>query len=476
MTRGHVPFGCFDRSGADAEPGIGDTGGRKHEPFQAIPAKHKPDGQLISDRARVVLFDQAAATISPKATQARASPAKGKLMTLPAEAPATRVPVSRLDPYSDAALIDPWSTYRQLRSLGSAVWLSTYRMFALARYDSVIRALKDSEAFSSASGVMMNDDMNQVLRGNTLCSDGAEHDRLRRIIAKPLTPTAVNALKSEINAKAEQLVARLTAQGEFCAVADLAAALPVDIVASAVGLPEEGRERMLVWAQQMFNCFGPANERTRTAVPVLQEMMDYATSQAVRGKLKPGSWADAIIDAVERGEVDQAVRPVLMIDYMGPSLDTTIYAIANGVWLFARHPAQWQKVCDSPSLVPAAINEILRMESPVQGFSRLVTRNYDMDSVTLPAGSRAIVFYGAANRDERKFPDPDTFDVTRGSADQLAFGSGPHVCVGLHLARLEMAAVFRALAAKVRRFRIQEEVRDVNNVLRGFRRLIVQVE
>ena len=87
----------------------------------------------------------------------------------------------------------------------------------------------------------------------------------------------------------------------------------------------------------------------------------------------------------------------MMIDYMGPSLDTTIYAIGSGVWLFANHPEEWRKVCESPSCVPSAINEVLRMESPLQGFSRFLTRDYDMDGITLPAGSRAIMFYGAAN-------------------------------------------------------------------------------
>ena len=388
----------------------------------------------------------------------------------------SHAPVSDIDPYSDEALIEPWDMYRALRSVGPAAWLTRYQMFALTRYDSVIRALKDASAFSSASGVMMNDDMNHVLRGNTLCSDGADHQRLRGIIAKPLTPTALQALKSEITAKAEQLVDRLVAKGRFCAVADLATALPVDIVASAVGLPQEGRERTLVWAEQLFNCFGPLNDRARGAFPVLQEMMHYATTQAVRGNLKPGSWVEAIIDAVDRGEVDQAARPVLMIDYMGPSLDTTIYAIGNGVWLFAKHPQEWRKVCESPNRVASAVNEILRMEAPIQGFSRLLTRDCDLDGITLPAGSRAIAFYGAANRDERKFPDPNTFDVTRSSAEQLAFGSGPHVCVGLHLARLEMAAIFRALAARVKRFHIEEETRSLNNVLRGFTKLIVSVE
>jgi cytochrome P450 len=95
-------------------------------------------------------------------------------------------------------LVEPWETYTALQNLGSAVWLEKYEMFALTRYDSVIRALKDPSAFSSASGVMMNEPMNQLLRGNTLCSDGADHQRLRRITAKPLAPAALNALKSDI--------------------------------------------------------------------------------------------------------------------------------------------------------------------------------------------------------------------------------------------------------------------------------------
>jgi cytochrome P450 len=111
-------------------------------------------------------------------------------------------PVSDIDPYSNEVLIDPWRTYAELQRLGSAVWLTKHQMFAVTRYDSVVQALKDTSAFSSASGVMMNDDMNQVLRGNTLCSDGADHRRLRRIIAKPLTPTTLNSLKVEITAKA----------------------------------------------------------------------------------------------------------------------------------------------------------------------------------------------------------------------------------------------------------------------------------
>jgi cytochrome P450 len=116
------------------------------------------------------------------------------------------------------------------------------------------------------------------------------------------------------------------------------------------------------------------------------------------------------------------------------------------------------------------------METPLQGYSRLVAQAYEMDDVTLAAGSRAIVFFGAANRDERKFRDPHRFDVTRNAAEQLALGSGPHACIGLHLAKLEMTELFRALATRIGCFKVEQEVRNVNNTLRGFRKLIVTVK
>jgi cytochrome P450 len=396
---------------------------------------------------------------------------------LPMNTSTTRALASTLDPYTDQALLNPWPLYRELREMGPVVWLEKHQMFALTRYDVVLKVLRDWEAFPSSFGVMMNDDMNQVLRGNTLCSDGNAHNQLRRVVIRPLTPAALKSLEDEVEREAEALVDRLCAKGRFCATAELATYLPMTIVSNAVGLPEQGRERMMEWSIGMFNCFGPLNERARNAMPVLSEMMHYARTHAVPGKLKPGSWAEAIHDAAAAGELPPEVVPVMMIDYMGPSLDTTIFAISNGVWLFAEHPEQWDLVRNDPSLIPAAINEVLRMEAPIQGFSRYVAREYDLDGVPLPAGSRAIVFYGAANRDPCQFPDPDRFDVRRDNAGRhMAFGAGPHMCVGMNLAKLEMRALFTALARKVKRFRVEKEARMLHNILRGFSNLIVTVE
>jgi cytochrome P450 len=204
------------------------------------------------------------------------------------------------------------------------------------------------------------------------------------------------------NARPKQSFDRLCARARFCAAGELATHLPLAIVSNAVGLPEEGRERMMEWSIGLFNCFGPMNERARNAMPVLSEMMHYARTHGVPGKLKQGSWAEAIHHAAAAVEVPPDAVPVMMIDYMGPSLDTTIFAISSGVWLFVNHPDQWDLVRDDPSLILGAINQILRMEAPIQGFTRYVARDCDLDGVALPAGSRPIVFYDAASRDPRR--------------------------------------------------------------------------
>jgi cytochrome P450 len=386
------------------------------------------------------------------------------------------VPSRDLELYTDAALTDPYPLYRELRDAGPAVWLTAYDMFALARFNDVRDALANWQVFSSAQGVTMNDKMNETLRDGLLCSDPPRHDVLRKIIERPLTPRALSELRERITTQAEAHVERLIARGTFDAATDLAHYLPITIVSELVGLPDEGRERMLEWAPANFDCFGPMNERTRSAFKIVGEMVDYAFTQCVPGKLKPGGWAAMIWEAADRGEISPETCPFLMNDYMGPSLDTTIFATANALWLFAQHPDQWDLIRANPALIPQAINEIVRIETPIQGFSRHVTEDTNVDGIDLPKGSRAIVLYASANRDERKWGDPERFNILRNAtAEHLAFGFGEHVCVGNHLARLEIRALLAALAKRVRRFELGATERCLNNVLRGLSRCEVTV-
>jgi cytochrome P450 len=279
-----------------------------------------------------------------------------------------------------------------------------------------------------------------------------------------------------VREEAETLVEGLVHDRSFDAVAQLARHLPVKVVSQLVGVPEEGRERMLDWANASFNAMGPMNDRTRAAIKVQEEMLEYAHTKAVPPHLTPGGWAQMLYDAGERGDVPAELCPVMIPDYLAPSLDTTIHAIGNAVVLFAQNPDQWSAVRADRSLMTNAINEVLRVESPVQKFTRFVTRETVLGGCPLPEDSRVLVMYASANRDERRWTDPERFDVRReGLSGHLAFGSGPHACIGQHLARIEMKALFEALAERVERFDIVSARRNLNQTLRGYEEIRVEV-
>ena len=392
-----------------------------------------------------------------------------------APAVAEGCPVYDVDLYGTDVLQDPYPHYRALRDFGAAVWLPQNQLYAIARFDDVRAALRNPAVFSSAAGVAANDAVNAMSQGTTLASDAPLHDRLRAIIAAPLMPRALEEVKPQIRAEARRLVEDLVGRGSFDAVTDLAQHLPLTIVSELVGLEDYGRGSMLRWAAATFNVLGTMNERGSAAMVDVQEMRRYLGGAAIRDRLRPDSWGERIFQAADRGEVEPERCPVLMRDYLGPSLDTTIFATANLMLLFGRHPDQWDLVRADPALIPNAINEALRLESPVRGFTRSLTADTVVGDVTLPAGSRAVLLYASANRDERKWADAETFDVRRRANDHLGFGNGTHMCAGLHLARLEMAALLEVLVEKVARFTIGEPELALNNVLRGLASLPVRV-
>jgi len=384
-------------------------------------------------------------------------------------------PESDIDLFCDDALSDPYPRYRKLRDLAPAVWLKSMGMFALPRFDDVRNALRNWEVFSSAHGAAMNEPINQAIAGNTLGSDPPLHNKLRNVLVRPLSPSAMKDVTAHIEAEAEGLVERLVERKTFDAATDLAQYLPLNVVSHLVGLPEGGRERMLEWGSAAFDSLGPANARCLSAAETAMGLVHYAL-KLEPGSVRPGSWAALAFEAAERGEITLHQARGLILDYVAPSLDTTIFATSNALWLFASHPKSWDSIRGNPALIPAAINEVLRIESPIQTFSRYVTRDTDVDGVQVPQGSRALVMFGSANRDERKWQDPERFDIHRKAAEQLAFGHGEHLCVGLPLARLELRALLASLAKRVKRFEILEVKRSINNTLRGLEKLRVSVE
>lgn len=383
-------------------------------------------------------------------------------------------PESTVDLWTDAALVDPYPLWRELRDTAAAVFLPRYELWALPRYAEVRAALADWQRFTSTQGVTLNDTMNGLLQGITLHTDPPEHEQLRSVLRRPLTTRETRPLEAEMQLEADAAVAECLEGGELDAVA-LARRLPLRIVSSRVGLPEEGRERMLDWAFANFQCFGPMNDRTRASLPVLEEAVRYSSDPTLKDRLAPDGWAARLWQAAEAGEIPYQKCPVMLNDYWGPSLDTTIFGLTSAIWLFAEHPDQWDLVRAEPSLLNHAINEVLRHQSPLSQFSRVTTRDCEIDGVVIPAGSRVLMMYGSANRDERKWADPERFDVRRRPSDHLGFGHGEHQCVGQPLARLEMRAVLSALLERVERFEVIAMERAMNNTLRGMSRLEVRV-
>ena len=366
---------------------------------------------------------------------------------------------------------NPYPVYQELRDAGPVIWLEEYGMYMLPRYAEVRQALSDWEHFSSAGGVTMNDEMNKNLKGGLLCSDPPRHDALRAVIERPVKPKALSALRQRISDEAASLIDRLWETKSFDAATDLAQHLPVTVVSDLVGLPEEGRERMLDWAPANFDCFGPADsQRTKDAFPIVGEMIDYAFTQCVPGKLKEGGWAQMIWDAAHAGEVSLEDAPFMMNDYMGPSLDTTIFATTWLMYLMAKNPDQWTKLRENPAMIANAINETIRLESPIQNFSRYVAKDVEIGGVTLPAGSRVVVSYGSANRDERRWDNPTEFDIMREAVhEHLGFGFGEHNCVGQNLARLEIRALLQELLPRVERIELHSSELQMNNILHGLK-------
>jgi len=385
-------------------------------------------------------------------------------------------PRTDVDLFSEATICDPYPVYQHLRDTGPAIWSDRHQVYILPRYQDVKAALRNWQVFSSASGIGINDMINHSQAGTTLASDPPLHDDLRRIIAPPLAPKGVKDLIQMIEAEATSLVERLVSRGEFDLVKDLGCYLPYTIVTRLVGLPEAGREGMTIWGISGFNVAGPLEQpRTAAAIPITMALLGYVADPKLRETVVPGSWAANIFAAADRGDIREDQIIGLLLDYISPSLDTTISAMSNTLWLLARHPEAWHAIRANPELIPQTILESLRLETPVRAFTRVMTMEAEVDGVMIPKNARVLLLYGSANRDERKWPDPERFDIYRRPIDHLGFGHGVHACVGMHLAQLEIRAVITALAARVARIELGKPEILINNFLRGFEHIPVRV-
>ncbi|HMA74609.1 MAG TPA: cytochrome P450 [Xanthobacteraceae bacterium] len=389
------------------------------------------------------------------------------------------VPVSSIDPFADDFLAAPYPFHAQLRDAGPVVWLERYGLWACARYAEVQAALSDWETFSSASGVGIDDfRRTRPWRPPSLIleADPPLHTRTRTIMNRALSAKPMAALRASFKEAAENLAGMLVARGSVDAVKDIAEAYPLSVFPDAIGLGSNGLENLLPYGAMVFNAFGPRNAHFDAAMAEATKVIAYINSQCAREALSPDGIGATIWAAVDTGEIIAEEAPLLVRSLLSAGLDTTVVGIGNALYAFASNPAQWQALRENPALARPGFDEVLRWESPVQTFFRTTTKPVNIGDVAIPADAKILLFLASANRDPRKWNDPEHFDITRRTTGHVAFGAGIHLCVGQMLARLEAEMIITALASRAARIDIiGEPRRKLNNSLRQFASLPIEL-
>jgi cytochrome P450 len=396
-----------------------------------------------------------------------------------AEASLVDVPVLDTDPFSIEILDDPYPFYEELREAGSVAFLSAYSCYATGRHNEGQAVLNDHARFISSAGVgLANFNKEKPWRPLSLVleADPPLHTRTRGVLSRVLSPGAIKKLQQRFEEEADSLVDRVVALGEFDAITDLSDYYPVKVFPDAIGLRPDGREHLQPYGSMAFNAFGPRNAITEAAFASAAEVSAWIMANCVRSELsKEGLGAD-IYAFADTGELTEEEAGMLLRSFLTAGVDTSVNALGNLLWCLMRFPAEWEKLKANPTLTRNAFEESLRYEGTAQLFFRTTKDEVDFAGTRIGADQKIAVFMGSANRDPRRWEDPDTFNVSRRAAGHLTFGTGIHGCVGQQVARLEGEAVLSALLRKVQRLEFAgEPVRRYNNVLRCFAQMPVRV-
>ncbi|OYW88638.1 MAG: cytochrome [Sphingobium sp. 32-64-5] len=398
----------------------------------------------------------------------------------PIDQPAAGVPRLDIDPFDEAFLRDPYAWHGALREAGPVVWLNRYGVYASARYDEVAGALNDWHNFLSGRGVGLSDFAREKpWRPPSLLleADPPLHDRTRRIMAGVVSLPRLRAVAPLWREKAAQLVDELMARPHFDAITDMAEIFPLRIFPQAVGLGPQAQEHLLSYAAATFNAFGPRNAIFEASNARAQDAIAWVDRACRRENLLDDGWGMEIYRAADAGECtpDEAHR--LVRSLLSAGVDTTVNGIGNMVHAFALHPEQWTILRETPALRKKAFEEALRWDSTVQTFFRTTGAPVELGGVALPEGAKILLFLAAANRDPRRWDEPDRFDIRRHASGHVGFGFGIHQCLGQMVARLEAEAMLDALVPRVARFRLRgEPVRRLNNTLHALASLPVEIE
>jgi cytochrome P450 len=393
----------------------------------------------------------------------------------------TTLPTDDVDPFSHEVLEDPLPMHAALREAGPVVYLTTYDLYAFARYEQVHAALVNWQVFESKSGVGMSHfGKEKPWRPPSLLleADPPRHDAPRRVLTKVLGPRALRRLRDGWAADAEQLVDEVLAGGrEFEAVSALTGVFPLRVFPDAVGIPKGGRENLLPYGDHAFNAFGPGNDLVEKGAPRVAELSAWVNAQCERDVLTDDGFGAQIWAASDRGDITTEQAPLIVRSLLTAGVDTTVHGLSAVLYAFATNPDQWRRLRAQPELARVAFDEAVRWESPVQTFFRTATVDVRVGDHVVPEGKKILMFLASANRDPRRWDDPDSFDLSRDPSGHVGFGMGIHQCAGQHVARLESEALITALARRVRSIELAGPTkRHHNNTLRAWESIPVRVE
>ena len=378
------------------------------------------------------------------------------------------------NPFDEATISNPFSAYRHLRTDSPVYKNEEHGFWVISRYDDVTRVLRDHINFSSSAGVGTEWRPVPMM----ISVDPPDHTHLRRMAQREFTPRAINEWGPRVESLVNGLLDGFVANGGGDLVPQLAYPIPIGVIAEMLGVPFEDRGDFKRWSYDTIDALGggldpEASLRVETSVfEFAQYFMDAITK---RRDLPGDDLLSMLIDPANGETLSNNELVSFAILLLVAGNETTTNLIGNLVYALASNPEQWAILKADPSLVPAAVEEALRFDSPIQGFFRNTLTDVEVRGVTIPAEQKVMVLYGSANRDERKYPDPDRFLVQRNPMDHVAFGSGIHLCLGAPLARMEGALFLNGLLARVESIDLDGEVvRTSNPLLRGLSHLPVR--
>jgi cytochrome P450 len=401
---------------------------------------------------------------------------------------------SDYNPLLSAVQANPYPYYATLRENAPVYFNEQLGWYIVSRYEDVVAITKNPAVFSSARAIVRPERLDEAekvaphamrtfRRGVLISEDPPTHTKTRGLVTRAFTPKRISELEPRIRQLARELISQLPRSGEFDLIKGLAEPLPVIVIAEMMGVEPQRRHDFKRWSDDaLATSFALAKGAELSGIErSTREMNDYmARALEARREQPREDLIQALLDnGVREGvlSVSDAVDFCRLLLVAGN--ETTTNLLGNGMRALLSNPEQLDRLIREPTLIPNAVEEMLRYDSAAQALFRKTTQEVEVAGTRIPAGASVLLLFGSANRDPRKFQEPDRFDVTRNVAGQVAFGHGIHFCLGAPLARLEAKVVLEELLTPDRRFSLvpgQHWEGLDHFVVRGLKSLRVRVE